>query len=127
VVSGSGGRTPGNLSTPISRVVGNSRSSRTPQIEDAKTYRTNCWRYEGLVYYHTQGFGDCVLFDSFGCPWQVHKCWADYWKEENARRNFLIIKNPNQQKRSLILGATRQIGGGLLLVVLVSTELLKKL
>lgn len=120
--SGSGGRTTVNLSTPISRVVDNSRSSCTSQVEDAKTYPTKCWMCDKEpVYYHTQGYGDCVLFDSLGCPWQVHQCWVEYWEEESAKRNLfkslnrehhvLTIKNADQQKRSIIIGAARQIEG----------------
>jgi hypothetical protein len=73
------------------------------------------------VYYHTQGYGDCVLFDSLGCPWQVHQCWADYWEEESAGQNLFkslsrehhvrTIKNSDQQKRSIIIGAAGQIEG----------------
>jgi hypothetical protein len=74
-----------------------------------------------LVYYHTQGYGDCVLFDSLGCPWQIHQCWVDYWEEESTKRNHfkslnrehhvLTLENRDQQKRSIIIGAARKIEG----------------
>jgi|GEM_PF-6755200 len=120
--SGSGGRTTVGLSTQIYRLVDNSRSSCTSQTEDAKTYLTICWFCKKAeVYYHTQGYGDCVLFDSLGSPWQIHQCWVDYRSEERTKRKLLknlyyehhvlSIKNPDQKKRSIIRGAARTIEG----------------
>lgn len=43
-----------------------------------RTYQTKCWYCGDEVFYHTNGFGDCVLFDELGHPWQVHECWINY-------------------------------------------------
>ncbi|OKH47997.1 hypothetical protein NIES30_10840 [Phormidium tenue NIES-30] len=40
------------------------------------------------VFYHTNGNGDSVYFDNIGWPWEVHDCWAKYWKEEQTRRRL---------------------------------------
>jgi hypothetical protein len=48
------------------------------------TYQTICWWCGARVYYHTNGNGDCVLFDRLGHPWQVHGCWERY-REERGR------------------------------------------
>lgn len=43
------------------------------------TWRTPCFLPGGcdqIVYAHTNGHGDFVLFDSLGWPWPVHSCYA---------------------------------------------------
>lgn len=57
---------------------------------DPETYLTRCPWCREHVYYHTNGNGDCVYFDSLGYPWQIHACWEKYWKEAQARRRVLI-------------------------------------
>lgn len=42
------------------------------------TYQTECWWCGESVLYHTNGYGDCVLFDLPLIPWQVHSCWVDH-------------------------------------------------
>jgi hypothetical protein len=37
------------------------------------------------VYFHTNGFGDCVLFDRLGWPWQVHDCWLEHREQQQQR------------------------------------------
>ncbi len=53
------------------------------------TYRTFCWWCGAEVFFHTNGNGDCVLFDPpLGPPWPVHDCWqlhrddspGTYWR-----------------------------------------------
>lgn len=48
------------------------------------SYHTSCWWCREPVFYHTNGYGDCVLFDQLGPPWPVHHCWEDH-KAERAR------------------------------------------
>jgi ribosomal protein S10 len=36
------------------------------------------------VFFHTNGYGDCVLFDELGYPWEVHACWEMYRSEHRA-------------------------------------------
>jgi hypothetical protein len=48
-----------------------------------------CWWCGESVFYHTNGYGDCVLFDSLGYPWEVHACWQDYWAGQKAFRTDL--------------------------------------
>lgn len=43
--------------------------------EGPLTYPTKCWWCGQEVFFHTNGFGDAVLFDSLGWPWEVHSCW----------------------------------------------------
>ncbi len=42
------------------------------------TYQTECWWCHESVLYHTNGYGDCVLFDLPLIPWRVHSCWVDH-------------------------------------------------
>ncbi|MCY1704288.1 hypothetical protein [Deinococcus sp. SL84] len=42
------------------------------------TYLTSCWWCGDEVWYHTNGYGDHVLFDELGWPWQIHSCWEDH-------------------------------------------------
>jgi hypothetical protein len=87
--SGSGGLRTYNLYTytPDTRLVGHARfyyqgRFSLLETEDAKTYPTRCWWCDAPVFYHTNGYGDSVLFDSLGRPWQVHPCWTKHWDEE---------------------------------------------
>ncbi len=45
---------------------------------DHRTYTIPCWWCKAQVFYHTNGYGDSVLFDRLGYPWQVHECWELY-------------------------------------------------
>lgn len=58
-------------------------------IREAETYTTTCWWCGAEVYYHTNGYGDSVLFDSLGYPWRIHSCWTDYWEGQKALRKGL--------------------------------------
>lgn len=76
---------------PDDRVTGNAKfkyrdSHASLRTEDAKTYPRKCFWCNGDVFHHTNGYGDCVLFDSLGKPWLVHSCWTQYWEEEKERR-----------------------------------------
>lgn len=42
------------------------------------TYQTTCWWCGEPVLYHTNGYGDCVLFDLPLIPWEVHSCWSEH-------------------------------------------------
>jgi hypothetical protein len=85
------------------------------QTENNETYPTKCWWCGELVFYHTNGYGDCVLFDSLGYPWEIHSCWATYWEEEKARRRiakntiFSIRSTINQQKYHILAGVIQKI------------------
>ena len=92
--SGSGGLRTYNLYTPDTRLVGHARfyyqgRFSLLETEDAKTYPINCWWCHAPVFYHTNGYGDSVLFDSLGWPWQVHPCWTEHWEEEKERRKSI--------------------------------------
>jgi curved DNA-binding protein CbpA len=80
------------------------------ETQEARTYPRECeFGCGALVFYHTNGNGDKVLFDSLGAPWQVHKCWEEYWQEESARRRLLNDQNHNRQKLLILIGAIREI------------------
>ena len=55
---------------------------------EATTYPIPCWWCGEPVFYHTNGNGDCVLFDSLGYPWPVHPCWAEYARGLRSRSNI---------------------------------------
>lgn len=57
---------------------------RCKEIGESKTYPTICWWCGAEVFYHTNGYGDCVLFDELGYPWQIHSCWQDYWSRKKS-------------------------------------------
>ncbi|HIK14190.1 MAG TPA: hypothetical protein IGS53_02645 [Leptolyngbyaceae cyanobacterium M33_DOE_097] len=45
---------------------------------DPETRLISCWWCGAAVYYHSNGWGDSVLFDGLGKPWPVHECWQKY-------------------------------------------------
>jgi hypothetical protein len=59
------------------------------------------------VYYHTNGNGDSVLFDSLGCPWQVHDCWENQREEKKNVKLFEL--NVEKFKCLVLAGAIRQL------------------
>jgi hypothetical protein len=65
------------------------------------TFSTQCWWCGDIVFYHTNGYGDCVLLDELGPPWPVHHCWDEY----GSRRRSAAVHT-----------ATALLGVGTLLV-----------
>ena len=81
--------------------------SSTPHTDEAKTYETQCWWCDEEVFYHTNGYGDSVLFDSLGKPWKVHSCWLEY---RNSTSKPKILEESLQRRRCLMLaGALNKI------------------
>jgi len=90
-------------------------------IIKAKTYPTTCLWCGASIYYHTNGYGDSVLFDDLGHPWQVHPCWTEHWSEEKERRRsslqslrlkpIILEQNlpPNQLKYLVLVGAAHSL------------------
>ena len=70
-------------------------------ISEAQTYATECWWCGESVYYHTNGFGDSVLFDKLGYPWEIHICWELYWSEAKKKKNSSTLAS---QLKPTILG-----------------------
>ena len=76
---------------------------------------------EKQFFYHTNGFGDSVLFDSLGSPWEVHSCWKNYWNQERSQRpgrehsnsveNSLILQTSDieQRNRLIFTGAIKHL------------------
>jgi hypothetical protein len=93
-------------------------ANQPTEIREAKTYETTCWWCGQTVFYHTNGHGDCVLFDSLGGPWEVHDCWTAYWKgQKSLRQNETrsafateIIARIEQYERSGQTSAYRNLG-----------------
>lgn len=53
-----------------------------------RTYPTRCFRCNAPVFYHTNGYGDHVLFDALtGAPWPVHDCWVQHAHAKNGARD----------------------------------------
>lgn len=65
---------------------------------EARTNKTRCWWCGELVFYHTNGYGDSVLFDELGYPWQVHACWQQYKKEKVQQRQISSVRHNLLQK-----------------------------
>jgi hypothetical protein len=73
------------------------RKSPDPQITVPwpVTYPTSCFWCGELVFYHTNGHGDCVLLDDLGPPWPVHACWTAYREDRRKaplQMNAVIAK-----------------------------------
>ncbi len=80
----SGGKWSSSRSRDPGSVFGAFRTLASPL-----TYPTYCWWCGAEVFFHTNGNGDCVLFDPpLGWPWPVHQCWqarrdesrGKYWR-----------------------------------------------
>ena len=99
----------------------NGGGSNETKDADAETYPTSCWWCGETVFYHTNGFGDSVLFDSLGSPWEVHSCWKNYWNQERSQRpgrehsnsveNSLILQTSDieQRNRLIFTGAIKHL------------------
>jgi hypothetical protein len=84
-------------------------SSPQKVIDERKTFKTNCRWCDAKVFYHTNGNGDSVYFDSLGAPWEVHKCWLEYWEEEKTKQKFAEYKNRVSLRYSILEGALKQM------------------
>jgi uncharacterized Zn-finger protein len=112
----------GNLLSPsLGDVINRSRNSNILKDEEAETFPVSCPWCGASVFYHTNGFGDSVYFDSLGYPWQVHECFKRYWENKKAllKTNLnspeinhdsgFFGMTANQQKRLILVGAARKI------------------
>ncbi len=53
-----------------------------------RTYPTRCFKCNAPVFYHTNGYGDCVFLDALtGAPWPVHECWAQRTRPKRDATN----------------------------------------
>ena len=83
------------------------RVSFASQTDEARTHRTTCRWCGAEVYYHTNGYGDSVLFDSLGSPWKVHGCWEKYREQ---KKNVKLFDLHFEQSKCLVLaGAIRKL------------------
>jgi len=96
--------------------VGRNKSLCATRIEP-KTYTTPCPWCGQDVYYHTNGYGDSVYFDSLGYPWQIHGCFKDHLENKKTSKhqppkkltgNF-FNKDISIQKRLILIGIAQQI------------------
>lgn len=62
----------------------------TDDEPNKSTRPTRCWWCGADVYYHTNGYGDSVLFDELGWPWQVHPCWEEHRRSQPPRRRVQL-------------------------------------
>lgn len=85
------GRSPGNFG--LNRYSYHSRlesptrvasSWKLTELGHHLTFETQCWWCDAWVFFHTNGNGDCVLFDELGPPWLVHECWELHCKEQST-------------------------------------------
>jgi hypothetical protein len=67
----------------------------TDKLQESKTCLTSCWWCGDTVFYHTNGNGDSVLFDSLGSPWEVHSCWSDYSNGLKRKNGVLFNRSTN--------------------------------
>ena len=63
--------------------------------QEVKTSLISCWWCNDSVFYHTNGNGDSVLFDSLGWPWEVHECWIKYSNGLKNKNGILFKKTSN--------------------------------
>jgi DNA-directed RNA polymerase subunit RPC12/RpoP len=64
------------------------RSWRLETLAHPLTYGIRCWWCGDRVFFHTNGNGDCVLFDSLGWPWAIHPCWEAHRDQSERRRKL---------------------------------------
>lgn len=83
------------------------KPSATPQTDEAQTGPTECWWCGAPVYFHTNGYGDAVLFDSLGVPWQVHSCWEEH--RENQKKINLFELELDKAKCLMLAGAIKKL------------------
>src|SRR5450631_3805924 len=57
-------------------------------LSSPRTYPTACKDCGDRVFFHTNGFGDGVIFDSLGPPWPVHACYEER-RDQERRVEFL--------------------------------------
>ncbi|MGI2906824.1 hypothetical protein [Tolypothrix sp. VBCCA 56010] len=119
--TGLGGSLSDSIKISAPKAIEGYQSPIIADTREAQTYPTTCWWCGAKVFYHTNGYGDSVLFDSLGCPWQVHSCWKTYWDKEKIQRQqinrlYRVITNVNfwdlnedQQKRLILAGAIQAV------------------
>jgi len=119
--TGLGGSLSDSIKNYAPKAIEGYQSPIIADTREAQTYPTTCWWCGAEVFYHTNGYGDSVLFDSLGWPWQVHSCWKTYWDKEKIRRRqinrrYSAITNVNfwdfneyQQKRLILAGAIQAV------------------
>lgn len=93
------------------------------------TWETTCFIDDGcnaVVYAHTNGYGDFVLFDDLGYPWPVHDCYtkrkrsivspkrSPYKVDYSNVREFRVCPvDPNEGNRSYnVIGTITNIERG---------------
>jgi hypothetical protein len=52
-----------------------SLSKNSGSSGDGSTHPAVCWWCGDEVFFHTNGNGDFVMFDSLGTPWEIHASW----------------------------------------------------
>jgi hypothetical protein len=122
--TGSGGWSyTGNNSFTRSLESSISRSSQVSPTLEARTCETLCpWGCGARVFYHTNGNGDSVYFDSLGDPWEIHSCFKEYWKEARERRKLLgelsesqhitsSLLSEDEKQQRIIIGALQSLEG----------------
>ncbi len=85
-----------------------SKPSATPQTDEARTYLTQCWWCGATVYFHSNGYGDAVLFDSLGIPWQVHSCWEKH-REKQKQVKTIFDLSVDKAKCLVLAGAINNL------------------
>lgn len=78
------------------------------QLRNSETRKTKCWWCGAEVYYHTNGYGDCVLFDELGWPWLVHECWEEY-RREQSESFYARVETTVHVRLAVLIGAINQI------------------
>lgn len=99
-----------NLSSPFPTSLYQTALDKTLnyQLRSAETRHIPCWWCKLLVYYHTNGYGDSVLFDRLGHPWLVHKCWKEHCQRQR-QQNFGSSQVSDQTRLAILIGVLRQM------------------
>ena len=68
---------------------------------NGRTHPTRCRDCGADVFFHTNGFGDAVLFDELGWPWPVHECWRMYVADKSTDEELGPSRRPGSDLKSL--------------------------
>lgn len=73
------------------------RSWRLESLGQTLTSSTRCWWCGERVFFHTNGNGDCVLFEALGWPWPIHSCWQIHQDESQRRIGLSQLETALEQ------------------------------
>jgi len=73
-----------SLSSSLQNEINCDCNSNIKKNAEAETFLVSCPWCGEEVFYHSNGCGDSVYFDSLGYPWPVHECFKKYWEDRKT-------------------------------------------